>query len=892
VLRYGARAPYSVTIAPLAGTLVRFAPPLESGRPARRDVNPPPKPAWRRLLAAALLIAVSCGDGNAVWKARSSITGGDLELAEKQIAGAEGPEADKVRAEIAAVREHRADVTKRIDELHAKVGVASQNELTARLRELRDREKDPVSRDAIERALSGLAERFLDARTRNPSAARVTAEEMSADEKARARETVSHTRSEIREALEAHQWRRVSALLVMLADQPRELVGDLSPLRDELASRSRLESERLLAQAGDLEREQGPEAAHRWLAGHAERFPATEEHSDLHESVRVLKGRALAARAPNEREEPVEEVLRSDSGLPTELEEIENAVLSSKPVPEDVDPGELARLASEAAAAGDLAYARQCWLAASRKLPAGDLRDDYVGQAQDLRTRLILRSELIDACRADRGKFADLGIDTITRDGWKLADGGTRLWKELALDELLRAGAHADLSSLARRGIVGEALRSSDKTERARAAAELASMVERGEILGADASAMVSRAFGGIDTSERYLIERGKWVPQSVAEAEKRVEDEQRLVKEFLAAKGGQLDGAFEALLGGASELAVRKALHERTKAAFDALGKGRTLTALEGLAELRTELDAARKSALDAIFDEKTYFYPYDPPEPPKTMTDYVRAQQHVDELVEAAREVWGRSKKVKVSKDFHAAAAEVEWCREAHASLGIDFELPEKCPEWVLAVPADATELDLETFAWTAGEGRDLAYDRAVLARNEKLFAQAADKTLAIDSPDALPNVAEMEQVRITNDYRRMLGRRVLAWNPKLQAAAQGHSEYMANTGHFGHFEEGDPQRRSPFDRMKLAGYSRGVSENCAMVGGDPKAAHDGWLRSSGHHRNILMSGHREMASGSASNYWTQNYGADTAFQSELELENEGERAAAGSGKKGSER
>jgi uncharacterized protein YkwD len=55
--------------------------------------------------------------------------------------------------------------------------------------------------------------------------------------------------------------------------------------------------------------------------------------------------------------------------------------------------------------------------------------------------------------------------------------------------------------------------------------------------------------------------------------------------------------------------------------------------------------------------------------------------------------------------------------------------------------------------------------------------------------------------------------------------------------------------------------------------MVGGDPQAAHDGWLRSSGHHRNILMPGHREMASASASNYWTQNFGADTAFQRELE-------------------
>jgi uncharacterized protein YkwD len=134
-------------------------------------------------------------------------------------------------------------------------------------------------------------------------------------------------------------------------------------------------------------------------------------------------------------------------------------------------------------------------------------------------------------------------------------------------------------------------------------------------------------------------------------------------------------------------------------------------------------------------------------------------------------------------------------------------------------------------------------------------------------------VPSVAEQEQVRITNRYRRLMGRRAVAWNPRIQVAAQGHSEYMANTGDFGHFEQGDPTRRSPFDRMKLAGYPRGVSENCAMVGGDPQAAHDGWLHSSGHHRNILMAAHREMASANASNYWTQNFGADTSFQKELE-------------------
>jgi uncharacterized protein YkwD len=177
----------------------------------------------------------------------------------------------------------------------------------------------------------------------------------------------------------------------------------------------------------------------------------------------------------------------------------------------------------------------------------------------------------------------------------------------------------------------------------------------------------------------------------------------------------------------------------------------------------------------------------------------------------------------------------------------------------------------VDLQQFAWSADERRDLARSRAVEGRNERAWAQLERDKVSNTAPRAA-DLAEREQVRITNRYRAMFGRRSLAWNAAVQAAAQGHSDYMANTGEFGHFEK-DPERRTPSDRARLEGYTSGVSENCAMIGGDPKAAHDGWTQSSGHHRNLLMASHREMASGLASNYWTQNFGADRAFEKELE-------------------
>ena len=114
-------------------------------------------------------------------------------------------------------------------------------------------------------------------------------------------------------------------------------------------------------------------------------------------------------------------------------------------------------------------------------------------------------------------------------------------------------------------------------------------------------------------------------------------------------------------------------------------------------------------------------------------------------------------------------------------------------------------------------------------------------------------------------------MFGRRVLAWNAKIQAAAQRHADYMSLTGDFGHFEP-DPLRHSPADRLKLEGYKSGGSENCHMGDSGAEGAHLGWTHSSGHHRNLLIATHREMASGIAGPYWCQNFGAGREFEAEL--------------------
>ena len=78
--------------------------------------------------------------------------------------------------------------------------------------------------------------------------------------------------------------------------------------------------------------------------------------------------------------------------------------------------------------------------------------------------------------------------------------------------------------------------------------------------------------------------------------------------------------------------------------------------------------------------------------------------------------------------------------------------------------------------------------------------------------------------------------------------------------------------PGRRSPFDRMRAAGYERGLGEN-VYAGSSGGHAHGSWTRSSGHHRNILDLRATELGSANAGQYWTQNFGRGTAFESEFE-------------------
>ena len=238
---------------------------------------------------------------------------------------------------------------------------------------------------------------------------------------------------------------------------------------------------------------------------------------------------------------------------------------------------------------------------------------------------------------------------------------------------------------------------------------------------------------------------------------------------------------------------------------------------------------------------------------------------QQEVDARVALVREACKPAKRVVVPAAFRAALEDIAWSRALQTSRKLALTAPEM-PAYALAIdPADDV-VDVRSFAWDEKERKQLARDHAVLALDPRLWQKAQSE------PAAVANAEEQKQVEITNEYRRMFGRCALAWNPKIQVAAQGHSDYMANTGDFGHFEP-DAKRKTPADRLRLAGYTHGGAENCSMGDTGAEGAHVGWIHSSGHHRNILEASHREMASAISSLYWTQNFGAGNEYESELE-------------------
>lgn len=124
-----------------------------------------------------------------------------------------------------------------------------------------------------------------------------------------------------------------------------------------------------------------------------------------------------------------------------------------------------------------------------------------------------------------------------------------------------------------------------------------------------------------------------------------------------------------------------------------------------------------------------------------------------------------------------------------------------------------------------------------------------------------------AEDEVARLTNAARAEQGCGPLRIDEKLRAAARGHSDDMAAKGYFDHTSA---DGRSPWDRIKAAGYKSSMfAENIARGQATPEAVVKAWLNSPGHRANIMNCKLKAIGVGvhfgSGGPWWTQDFGGD---------------------------
>lgn len=387
--------------------------------------------------------------------------------------------------------------------------------------------------------------------------------------------------------------------------------------------------------------------------------------------------------------------------------------------------------------------------------------------------------------------------------------------------------------------------------EPARALAALARAFPGDPELVSREAALVAEARGVAVPAEGFFFYDGRFLTRD-EEAEARLT---AALESGKAAVVGAKPGGFAAAADGLAALGprgrealiaglrARAEAHVKTAAASPLL-KGAGLESFR--AKLFAELEVRRTAALALIMDEKKYPYPYAP--------DQETIQAEVDRLIDAVREIWSRPSAV-----LFAAASGPKPDPEAVALAALDADMS------AVAATAKGSEVDLDPALVRAEIERRIAMPSYTPdAKTRNLIEDAAEIEAYNLTRTAVIGEYEREVHRLTNAYRLMMGRRPVMIDDRLVLCARGHSEEMSRLKYFAH-DSPTPGRKSPTDRAKLAGYGGGVSENIARGQPLPANAVDGWIGSSGHHRNILGAGHTHLGTGycEEGRFWTQNFG-----------------------------
>lgn len=345
------------------------------------------------------------------------------------------------------------------------------------------------------------------------------------------------------------------------------------------------------------------------------------------------------------------------------------------------------------------------------------------------------------------------------------------------------------------------------------------------------------------------------------------------LLRSFGKARGAKRDALWDEVVALHTEPELAILLYDRVRVRQTELAKASAIKKLAKVAEEREAIDALRVEVLGIIEDEERYFSPYRVPEVSSARAqEYQKVQAEIDDLLGELDDAWASKRKVKVKDDVHANVEDLRWGLAELKGLGLEADRGADVPSWALALDPSRETVTVRSFAWDDAERDRLRRNDAVHAYNHRIARAEIDaKRKDADVPRLTE--AELKQVQATNAYREMLGRTALTFDVRLFRAARLHSDYCTNSGNFSHFQDDVPELRTPSQRGRKMDYPSAFSENLSLGRPDPVVVlRQGWCHSSGHHRNVLNTHARQLASALTGRIWVQLYGREAVPDSEL--------------------
>lgn len=646
--------------------------------------------------------------------------------------------------------------------------------------------------------------------------------------------------------------RAAEQLQIALAGAAPAAAGELQARAQELRAAARIAADQLIDKARREAAEGRGDAMLAELRAAVVRFPAGAEFAGLPAMVDLLErsqrssGSSVAG-APGAQPGGVDESTRRAT------------LVSVAPVLDRIataeDTGDFAAAATELRPAIESIRARDPEYAARLQLRLDEL--DSLAALHRAFGAFLERGTRIDLpLRSGRSAqlLSVVGCHLLAHT----EDGDREItWNELAAAGVVKIAAEARLDVEAQFGAAALLYRAEANKE---AEAVLAQLLKADAAHKERIDRALARGRGEALDPRGYKLQRDGFVSVAVLEAEKTAGKVLARLDAAVRAKDDAARDAFvtEALALGPAALApVVAALQRALAKEMDQLEKSALKKQIDRVALQRTHLDQARAFAKELIYDEVKYFYPYNPPQVSSDRyAEYVRVQAEVDRRVADVRGLWDDDRvRVKVPTVLAEGLLRIDRVTAMLAQFGEMDPLALLAVDWARALPAGDT-ITVQNYCASVAEREQFDLWARIDQLNERLGKQL--------------EAHEREQLQVTNAYRRMFGHRPVAVDLKLRAAARGHAEEMSRLGYFSHFSP-TPGRKTPFERMSLAGYTNGVSENIALNDSAP-GAHNAWIHSSGHHRNLLMPTHTELGTSGVGRYWVQNFGHGTGYQEQL--------------------